>query len=103
MTCCTRGEQLFAWQTYPATINVTNEIGFHPTRATLFHSSMVQSLDVLRPTVGVVDDDAQSIEAQEWNVCCTIPYPTVSVNGVFRNTCSLSCIVDLPTEPVWRR
>ncbi|GBM28806.1 hypothetical protein AVEN_130513-1 [Araneus ventricosus] len=36
------------------------------------------SLDVPGPTVGVVDDGAWPIEAHEWDVCCTVPYPTVS-------------------------
>ncbi|GBM40178.1 hypothetical protein AVEN_132348-1 [Araneus ventricosus] len=36
------------------------------------------SLDVAGPTVGVVDDDAWSTESHEWDVCCKVPYPTVS-------------------------
>ncbi|GBM69312.1 hypothetical protein AVEN_112654-1 [Araneus ventricosus] len=36
------------------------------------------SLDVPGPTVGVADDDAWSTEAQEWDVCFTVPYPTLS-------------------------
>ncbi|GBN05252.1 hypothetical protein AVEN_116383-1 [Araneus ventricosus] len=36
------------------------------------------SLDVPGPTVGVVDDDAWSTEAHKWDICCTVPYPTVS-------------------------
>ncbi|GBM69413.1 hypothetical protein AVEN_158719-1 [Araneus ventricosus] len=79
MTCYTRGEQLFAWQTaYPdATIDVMNEKSGFIRPATLFHSSM-SSVDVPGPTVGVTDDDAWSTEAYEWDVCCTVPYPTVS-------------------------
>ncbi|GBO06493.1 hypothetical protein AVEN_211537-1 [Araneus ventricosus] len=46
-------------------------------QATLFHSSMVQSR-CSRPTVGLIDDDTWSTEAHEWDVCCTVLYPTVS-------------------------
>ncbi|GBO39942.1 hypothetical protein AVEN_220561-1 [Araneus ventricosus] len=35
------------------------------------------SLDVPGPTVGIYDD-SWSTEAHEWDVCCTVPYPTVS-------------------------
>ncbi|GBM97205.1 hypothetical protein AVEN_121996-1 [Araneus ventricosus] len=77
MTCCTRGEQLYAWQTaYPdTTINVINE-----------KSGFIRpgnSLPLIHGPVSmfpgpVVDDDAWSTEAHEGEVCCTVQYPTVS-------------------------
>ncbi|GBN62695.1 hypothetical protein AVEN_179733-1 [Araneus ventricosus] len=77
MTCCTRGEQLFPWQTaYPDTaIDLMNEkSGFiRPGNTHPWYS-----LDVPGPTVGIVDDDAWSTEAREWEVCCIVSYPTVS-------------------------
>ncbi|GBM76416.1 hypothetical protein AVEN_244787-1 [Araneus ventricosus] len=80
MTCCTRGDQLLAWQTgYPdTTINVMSDKSgfFRPRQLSSTHPW--SSLDVPRPTVGVVDDDSWSTELQEWDVCCTVSYPTVS-------------------------
>ncbi|GFV76033.1 uncharacterized protein TNCV_1456301 [Trichonephila clavipes] len=39
---------------------------------------MVMSHNVFEPTLGVVGNDAWSTEAYEWEVCCSVPYPTVS-------------------------
>ncbi|GBM91948.1 hypothetical protein AVEN_172177-1 [Araneus ventricosus] len=80
MTCCTREEQLFAWQTayLDTTINVMNEKwGFIRPGSRLFTHPW-SSLDIPGPTVGVDDDDAWLTEAHEWDICCTVPYPTVS-------------------------
>ncbi|GBN93427.1 hypothetical protein AVEN_126623-1 [Araneus ventricosus] len=80
MTCCTRGEQLLAWQTaYPdTTIDVMNEKSGFIRTGKLSSTHPWSSLDVPGATVGVVDDDTWSIEAHEWDVCCTVAYPTVS-------------------------
>ncbi|GBO10527.1 hypothetical protein AVEN_220602-1 [Araneus ventricosus] len=78
MTCCTRGEQLLAWQTayLDTTIDVMNEkSGFIRQLSSTLPCS---SFDVPGLTAGAVDDDAWSTEAHEWVVCCTVPYPTVS-------------------------
>ncbi|GBN26624.1 hypothetical protein AVEN_273647-1 [Araneus ventricosus] len=95
MTCCTRREQLFAWQAaYPdTTIDVMNEKSGFIRPIQLSSTHPWSSLDVTGPTVGVVDKDAWSTEAHEWDVCCTVPYPIVSLNCVLRNTCAWTCIV----------
>ncbi|GBM08892.1 hypothetical protein AVEN_57440-1 [Araneus ventricosus] len=49
----------------------------YPTRQ-LSSTHPWSSLDFPGPTLGVVDDDAWSTEAHEWDVCCTASYPTVS-------------------------
>ncbi|GBM46028.1 hypothetical protein AVEN_124903-1 [Araneus ventricosus] len=79
MTCCTRGEQLFAWQTVysDTTIDVMNEkSGFiRPGNSLpLIHGPV----SMFSGPLGVVDDDAWSAQAHEWDVYCTVPYPTVS-------------------------
>ncbi|GBN58685.1 hypothetical protein AVEN_243464-1 [Araneus ventricosus] len=78
MTCCTREEQLFAWQmAYPdTTINVM--IMMNERSGFIRPDNSLPLIHVPGPTVGVVDDDAWSTEAYEWDVCCTVPYPTVS-------------------------
>ncbi|GBM70736.1 hypothetical protein AVEN_17437-1 [Araneus ventricosus] len=102
MTCCTRGEQLFAWQTaYPdMTINVMNEkSGFiRPGNSLpLIHGP----IGVPGPTEGVVDDDAWSTEEHEWDVCCTVSYPTVSSELCVSKHLSLDLhCIGLSTEPL---
>ncbi|GBN01555.1 hypothetical protein AVEN_171297-1 [Araneus ventricosus] len=51
------------------------------------------NLDVSEPTVCVVDDDAWSTEAHEWDVCCTVPYPTVSAELCVSKHLRWTCIV----------
>ncbi|GBN35168.1 hypothetical protein AVEN_143803-1 [Araneus ventricosus] len=98
---CTRGEQLFAWQmAYPdTTIDVMNEKSGFIRQLSSTHPW--SSLDVRGPTVGVVDDDAWSTEAHEWNVCCTVPYPTVSAELCVPKHLSLDLhCIGLSAEPL---
>ncbi|GBM49506.1 hypothetical protein AVEN_85956-1 [Araneus ventricosus] len=99
MTCYTREEQLFAWQTaYPDTnIDVMNEkSGFIRPG----HSSMVESR-CSRAHCRRSCDNAWSTEAHEWDVCCTVPYPTISAEMCVpkRLRLDLHCI-GLSDEPL---
>ncbi|GBN47498.1 hypothetical protein AVEN_105898-1 [Araneus ventricosus] len=95
MTYCTRGEQLFAWQTayLDTTIYVMNEKSGFMRPGNSFPLIPWSSLDIPGPTVGVVDDDAWSTEAHEWDVFAQSHIQQLPLNYVFRNTCAWTCVI----------
>lgn len=53
------------------------EIVIYPSRQ-LYSTYPWSSIDVIGSTIGVFDNEAWSTDSHEWDVCCAVPYRTVS-------------------------
>lgn len=64
----------------------------HPTRH-FFPKNLWLCHDILRPCLGVFDDDAWSRKPHEWGAYYINLYPTDQLNCVFWNSSTWACIV----------